>query len=130
MLPAIFTGRLVRARALGRTRNANDAQRLILAMRDGGCIGCGLTPEHTEAHHIDYYEHGGLTEVPNLASLCWDCHSDLHQHHRHIHTPPDGKPRLRPPEPEGPGPPGPPEHGRGVLPDPCQRDPISRASTG
>ena len=91
--------------ALGRARNASDAQRLILAVRDGGCIGCDVTSEHTQAHHIDYYENGGLTDVPNLASLCWDCHTDLHQHDRHIHTPPDGRPRLLPPEHDNSGPP-------------------------
>ncbi|WP_420626101.1 HNH endonuclease [Candidatus Poriferisodalis sp.] len=104
VLPAIFKADWSEL-ALGRTRNANDAQRLILAMRDGGCIGCDLTPEHTEAHHIDYFENGGPTEIPNLASLCFDCHSDLHQHGRQIETPPDGRPRLRPPEPHSTGPP-------------------------
>ncbi|WP_420623737.1 HNH endonuclease [Candidatus Poriferisodalis sp.] len=104
VLPAIFKADWSEL-ALGRTRNANDAQRLILAIRDQGCIGCGLTPEHTEAHHIDYHEHGGPTDIPNLASLCFDCHSSLHQHHRQIHTPPDGRPRLQPPEPQGTGPP-------------------------
>ena len=91
--------------ALGRTRNANDAQRLILAMRDQGCIGCDLTPEHTEARHIDYYENGGPTDIPNFTSLGFDCRSDLHQHGRQIDTPPDGKPRLQPPEPHSTGPP-------------------------
>ncbi|WP_419553123.1 HNH endonuclease [Candidatus Poriferisodalis sp.] len=104
VLPAVFTSDWSKL-ALGRTRNANDAQRLILAIRDQGCIGCALTPEHTEAHHIDYHEHGGPTDMPNLASMCWDCHTDLHQHHRQIRTPPDGRPRLQPPEPEGTGPP-------------------------
>lgn len=91
--------------ALGRTRNANDAQRLILAVRDQGCIGCELTAEHTQAHHIDHYEHDGLTEIPNLASMCPDCHNDLHQHHRRIHTPPNGKPQLQPPLPHNTDPP-------------------------
>ena len=84
--------------ALGRTRNANDAQRLILAARDGGCIGCELTSEHTQAHHIQYFENNGLTDIPNLASLCEPCHHGLHQHDTKIHTPPDGRPRLLSPE--------------------------------
>ena len=84
--------------ALGRTRNASDAQRLILAARDGGCIGCELTSEHTQAHHIQYFENNGETEVPNLASLCEPCHHGLHQHDTEIETPPDGRPRLLPPE--------------------------------
>ncbi|WP_420444123.1 HNH endonuclease [Candidatus Poriferisodalis sp.] len=100
VLPAVFKSDWSEL-ALGRTRNANDAQRLILAMRDQGCIGCDLTPERTEAHHIDYFENGGPTEIPNLASLCFDCHSGLHQHHTPIETPPHGRPRLRQPEPEG-----------------------------
>ena len=106
VLPAMFKADWTEV-ALGRARNASDAQRLILAVRDRGCIGCELTSEHTQAHHIDYYEHGGLTEIPNLASMCWDCHTNLHQHDRQIHTPPDGRPCLRPPEQDhsGPGPP-------------------------
>ncbi|WP_419552828.1 HNH endonuclease signature motif containing protein [Candidatus Poriferisodalis sp.] len=104
VLPAVFKADWSDL-ALGRTRNASDAQRLILAARDGGCIGCELTSEHTQAHHIDYFENGGLTEVPNLASMCWDCHTDLHQHDRKIHTPPDGRPRLLPPAPNSNGPP-------------------------
>ena len=102
VLPAMFKADWSDV-ALGRARNASDAQRLILAVRDGGCIGCKLTSEHTQAHHIDYYEHGGLTDVPNLASMCWDCHTDLHPHDRQIHTPPDGRPRLMPPEHDNSG---------------------------
>ncbi|WP_420626895.1 HNH endonuclease [Candidatus Poriferisodalis sp.] len=104
VLPAVFKSDWSDL-ALGRTRNASDAQRLILAARDGGCIGCELTSEHTQAHHIDYHKKGGLTEVPNLASMCWDCHTNLHQHDRKIHTPPDGRPRLLPPTPNSNGPP-------------------------
>ncbi|WP_419921800.1 HNH endonuclease [Candidatus Poriferisodalis sp.] len=96
VLPAVFSTDWSRL-AMGRTRNASDAQRLVLAARDGGCIGCDLTSEHTQAHHIQYYEHDGRTDVPNLASLCEPCHRDLHQHDRPIHTPPDGRPRIRPP---------------------------------
>ena len=95
VLPAVFSADWSQL-ALGRTRNANDAQRLILAARDGGCIGCELTSEHTQAHHITYYENDGLTDIANLASLCEPCHKDLHQHDTKIDTPPDGRPR--PPE--------------------------------
>ncbi len=97
VLPAVFSSDWSQL-ALGRTRNASDAQRLVLAARDGGCIGCELTSEHTQAHHIQHFEHNGLTEVPNLASLCTPCHKDLHQHDTKIETPPDGRPRLVPPE--------------------------------
>ena len=111
VLPAVFKSDWSEL-ALGRTRNANDAQRLILAIRDQGCIGCDLTPEHTEAHHIDYHEHGGLTDIPNLASLCWDCHRSVHRHRTPIETPPDGRPSLRQAEHGGTGPPMDPPCGK------------------
>lgn len=98
VLPAMFSADWSQL-ALGRTRNASDAQRLVLAARDGGCIGCELTSEHTQAHHIDHYNNDGPTDIPNLASLCEPCHQDLHNHNRKIHTPPNGQPRLQPPEP-------------------------------
>ena len=47
----------------------STARLLILAARDGGCIGCELASDHTQAHHIDYFENGGLTEIPNLAPM-------------------------------------------------------------
>ena len=97
VLPAVFSADWSQL-ALGRTRNASDAQRLILAVRDGGCIGCERTSEHTQAHHIQYFENNGLTEIPNLASLCEPCHHGLHQHDTKIETPSDGRPRLLPPE--------------------------------
>ncbi|MXV87267.1 MAG: hypothetical protein F4005_07040 [Acidimicrobiales bacterium] len=98
MLPAMFNADWSEL-ALGRTRNANDAQRLILAVRDGGCIGCRLTSEHTQAHHIDHYGNGGLTDIPNLASMCQPCHRNLHTRGHKIHTPLNGRPRLQSPEP-------------------------------
>lgn len=97
VLPAMFSADWSHL-ALGRTRNANDAQRVVLAARDGGCIGCRLTSEHTQAHHIHHYEDGGLTDIANLASLCESCHRDLHTRSRKIHTPPNGQPRLQSPE--------------------------------
>jgi hypothetical protein len=104
VLPAMFSADWSEL-ALGRTRNASDAQRLVLAVRDGGCIGCTLTSEHTEAHHIDFYENDSLTEIPNLASMCQPCHRDLHTHGHKIHTPPDGRPRLQSSEPRNADPP-------------------------
>lgn len=96
VLPAMFKSDWSEL-ALGRVRSASDAQRIVLAVRDGGCIGCALVSEHTEAHHIRYYEHNGNTDLPNLASLCRTCHTQVHQHHRNINTPADGRPRLQPP---------------------------------
>ena len=65
--------------ALGRTRNANDAQRLILAARDRGCVHCNTHTEHTHAHHSVPHAAGGLTEITNLQLLCAPCHTHHHQ---------------------------------------------------
>ena len=96
ILPAIFNNDW-RQLALGRVRSASEAQRIVLAIRDGGCIACATHSERCHAHHIDHYENGGSTDIPNLANLCEPCHRDHHQHHWPIETPPDGRPRRAPP---------------------------------
>ena len=72
--------------ALGRSRNASDAQRLILAARDGGCVHCAAHTEHTHAHHTEPHAAGGLTEVTNLELLCGPCHTHHHQTEDHSRT--------------------------------------------
>ncbi len=96
ILPAIFSSDWSQL-ALGRVRSASEAQRIILAIRDGGCIACATHSERCHAHHIDYYEAGGDTDIANLANLCEPCHTDHHQRHWPIETPPDGRPRRTPP---------------------------------
>ena len=96
ILPAIFNSDWSQL-ALGRVRSASEAQRIILAIRDGGCIACATHSEHCHAHHIDHFEDGGHTDIPNLANLCEPCHRDHHQRHWPIETPPSGRPRRAPP---------------------------------
>ncbi|MCY3805026.1 MAG: HNH endonuclease signature motif containing protein [bacterium] len=84
--------------AIGTSRNPNEAQRMLLAARDGGCIGCRATVEESEGHHIKFWRNGGLTLVPNLALLCYSCHDLVHEHDYEVHTPAAGRPELRPPE--------------------------------
>ncbi len=96
ILPAVFSSDWSQL-ALGRVRSASEAQKIVLAIRDGGCIACATHSERCHAHHIDHYEAGGHTDVPNLANLCEPCHTDHHQRHWPIETPPNGKPRLAPP---------------------------------
>ena len=84
--------------AIGTSRNPNEAQRLLLAARDGGCIGCAATVEETQAHHIRFWENGGPTLVGNLALLCHTCHNLVHDRDYDVHTPPGGHPKLRPPD--------------------------------
>ena len=98
VLPAIFDATWSNL-ALGTSRrNASDAQKLVLAARDGGCISCQAHTEATHAHHIRFWSHKGPTDIPNLASLCPRCHNLVHDHNWQVHTPPDGHPKLRAPE--------------------------------
>ena len=62
------------------TRTATDEQWMALIDRDHGCVVCGADPSYCEAHHIDYWEHGGTTDITNLALLCTRHHHDLHDH--------------------------------------------------
>ena len=84
--------------AIGTSRNPNEAQRLLLAARDGGCIGCCAHTEESQAHHIRFWEDGGPTLVGNLALLCHACHDLVHERHYQVHTPTGGHPKLRPPD--------------------------------
>ncbi len=76
MLPTIFeaaTGDL----RMGRTsRTATDIQRAALALRDKGCVGCGIAPERCQHHHIEHWQHDGPTDYWNLVTVCADCHND------------------------------------------------------
>ena len=55
------------------------AQRLALLERDGGCAKCHAPPEHCEAHHIAWWEHGGRSDLNNGVMLCTRCHHDIHR---------------------------------------------------
>ncbi|MCY3608797.1 MAG: DUF222 domain-containing protein [Acidimicrobiales bacterium] len=76
VLPAIFeaaTGDL----RMGRSRRtATDLQRAALALRDKGCVGCGIAPERCQHHHIDHWQPGGHTDYSNLLTVCHHCHND------------------------------------------------------
>ncbi|WP_158221048.1 HNH endonuclease signature motif containing protein [Kineosporia sp. R_H_3] len=66
---------------VGRThRLATPAQRKALAARDGGCVipACPVPHEGTDAHHLQAWEHGGLTDLHNLVSLCPAHHQQVH----------------------------------------------------
>lgn len=54
-------------------------QKLALAERDGGCVGCGAPPAWCHAHHLEWWERdGGRTDLGNGVLLCTGCHHRLH----------------------------------------------------
>ena len=66
---------------LGRNqRLANAAQRLAVAIRDGGCFQCGAPMHRCELHHIqEWHRDGGPTDIDNLVAVC-------RRHHRELET--------------------------------------------
>ncbi|MDE0318817.1 MAG: DUF222 domain-containing protein [Acidimicrobiaceae bacterium] len=107
ILPAIFedaTGDL----RMGRSRRtATELQRMALALRDEGCIGCGTHPDHCRSHHIDFWHRGGPTDYANLVLVCHGCHEKIHEDGFTVepHRTRPGRFRLQPPD----EPPGDPE---------------------
>jgi hypothetical protein len=57
------------------------AQRIAFAERDDGCAwaNCRRPPSHTEAHHIEWWSHGGLTNLNNGILLCSMHHHRVHR---------------------------------------------------
>jgi len=65
---------------LGRkVRLFSRAQRLAMLERDGGCAKCHAPPEHCEAHHIEWWDSGGRSDLGNGVMLCTRCHHDVHR---------------------------------------------------
>lgn len=86
---------------LGRSkRSASFAQRIVLAARDGGCIGCKAPSERCEAHHIKHWLDDGPTDIDNLAQLCPDCHHLVHDCNWQVYRDYRGRYRINaPPDP-------------------------------
>ena len=71
---------------LGRSRRRSSAaQQLAVAIRDRGCVLCRSPMHVCDYHHIDEWAaDDGLTDVPNLAALCGDCHDKLHKNNQRL----------------------------------------------
>ncbi len=82
-------------------RTATTKQWRALIARDGGCIGCGTEPSRCQAHHIIPYAQSRRTDIENLVLVCWRCHHNIHDHHWQV-THQNGKPALKPPDPQTP----------------------------
>ncbi len=67
--------------SLGRKeRYFTSAQRLALAVRDGGCVWprCTAPPSWCHAHHVEEWTDGGPTDIENGVLLCSAHHHMLH----------------------------------------------------
>jgi hypothetical protein len=85
--------------ALGRTtRLASDDQRIALTIRDTCCVMCGRPAQWCQAHHIRFWEHGGRTDLNNLALVCGECHRLVHHGDWQLIMGDDGHPYAIPPE--------------------------------
>ena len=79
ILPALFDTKGQPLWLGHKYRHATVAQRIALAVRDKGCVGCGAANSFCQAHHVIWWEDGGPTDIDNLCLLCSDCH------HKHVH---------------------------------------------
>ena len=85
--------------ALGRTtRLASDDQRIALTIRDTCCVMCGRPAQWCQAHHVKFWEHGGPTDLNNLALVCGECHRLVHHGDWQLFMGDDGHPYAIPPE--------------------------------
>ena len=82
IIPAVLGGNR-EVLDLGRaSRLFTKAQRIAMALRDGGCIaeGCNRPPHQCHAHHLDPWARGGPTNLDHGGLLCG-------HHHRRAHDP-------------------------------------------
>ncbi len=89
---------------LGREqRDASTAQRIALAARDRGCVGCGAPNSYCQPHHIEFWENGGPTDLDNLCLLCGHCHHKLvHELGAQVVRGSEGRFSLRDPDRKSP----------------------------
>ena len=80
-LAAVVFDRAGRPLWLGRKqRLANAAQRLAVAVRDGGCFECGAPMHRCDLHHIrEWTRDRGPTDIDNLVAVC-------RRHHKWLET--------------------------------------------
>ena len=78
-LAAMVFDRAGRPLWLGRNqRLGNAAQRLAVAIRDGGCFECGAPMHQCELHHMEEWRRDrGRTDVSNLLAVCRRYHKWL-----------------------------------------------------
>jgi hypothetical protein len=100
LLPPVLGGAPTQPLDVGRTtRVVQPAQRVALAVRDGGCIfpGCDRPLAWCEAHHLVHWLHGGPTDLDNLALVCRAHHRAVHEGGWRLTRQPDGRMTATPP---------------------------------
>jgi hypothetical protein len=101
IIPAVL-GTASQTLDVGRqSRLATGPLRRALVLRDRGCAspGCDRPPRWTDAHHIQHWSDGGLTELSNLVLLCGHHHRLIHHSDWRVRiNPKDGLPEFLPPK--------------------------------
>jgi hypothetical protein len=100
LLPPVLGGAPSQPLDVGRTsRVVQPAQRLALAVRDGGCVfpGCDRPLAWCEAHHLVHWLDGGPTDLANLALVCRAHHRAVHEGGWQLTRGPDGRLTATPP---------------------------------
>ena len=84
--------------SVANVRTAPRALRRALRLRDGGCAfpGCAQT-RFVHAHHIQFWDHGGRTDLDNLVLLCRRHHRLLHHANYTCAMGPDQRPHFADP---------------------------------
>lgn len=85
---------------VGRARRVvSGATRKALNVRDAQCCwpGCDRPASWTSAHHLVHWIHGGTTDVPNLALLCYRHHWMVHEGNWQLVRADDGRVVTIPP---------------------------------
>jgi hypothetical protein len=107
-LDTLLTQAAVEVLYVGRTqRTVTPRLRRALETRDRHCVfpDCRAHPRRCHAHHVTEWEHGGPTDLDNLALLCVRHHHAVHEGHWRITRTPGTSPHqtghwtLHPPPP-------------------------------
>jgi len=80
-----------------RTREPSPAQRRAVMLRDEHCQypGCRAPISWCDLHHLEPWEHGGATDLDNLAALCRRHHVTVHEGGHTLIRGPNGNVMLR-----------------------------------
>jgi Domain of unknown function (DUF222)/HNH endonuclease len=100
LLPPVLGGAPTQPLEVGRTsRVVQPAQRIALAVRDGGCVfpDCARPLAWCEGPHLRHWLHGGPTDLANLALLCRQHHRAIHEGGWGLIRGPDGRFTASPP---------------------------------